>query len=100
MRVELPCCNPKHGCPHCHCIRCWNDGKLPECNKIKDKPHIKTSLLCTHCIKDIKGICLQHYWVSLLDMREIKHEKLQIPEYKQKVCKEYFYKWLTNFNKD
>jgi len=80
MRVDFPCCNPGWGCPHCFCIKCCDDGKLPECSKIKDKPHVKISLLCQHCLKGINDICYPHYWSSLVDMREIKLEKLKDPE--------------------
>ena len=100
MRVELDCCNPCYGCPHCFCITCWNDSKLPECAKIKDKPHIKISLLCQSCIKLVKNICFKHYWSSLLDMREIKHERLQDAEYKNKISLKIWTDWKSKFNND
>ncbi|CAB4121263.1 hypothetical protein UFOVP9_45 [uncultured Caudovirales phage] len=98
LKDWIKCCNPDFGCPYCLCKSCWDDGKMPECSKIKDKPHVNNELLCKHCIKDIKGICFSDYWKHLVATREIKHEKLEDPEYKQKMSLEAFYNWNNKFN--
>lgn len=89
----MQCCNLGYGCPHCYCFPCWDSGKLPVCDNLEwhHKNSSKDALLCKKCFKNVKEICSNHLWTTLLNTRDIKWEKLDDPEYRnQKI------EWFNN----
>ena len=92
------CCNSGYGCGQCFCESCW--GKiLPECSKIKDKPHIKNNMCCTHCFKDVKEICLDHYMHALYNIRELKYERNKEEGYYDKYIAQAIKKWEDKYKR-